>query len=146
MLKQVCKLHSRSSWDSKDSCIDVSHSTECATDIEKELKYTHAKLEKQENQLNQLQIKYKEIEQLIVEKDEQISHREKDYYKACTLLHEVLHSNKQLKEENFKLHGASEKFSKTQSQTGSAVLDGTSVSQNDCNHQVMIFISVNLML
>lgn len=89
----------------------------------KQLKEAQSKQEILEDQLKALSKKCKESDHLIAEKDQRISQKERDYYKACKLLHEVLRSNKQIKKEIAELRGGdtdnSDTASETQSRTGS---------------------------
>lgn len=121
--------------------------------MEKQLKGAQAKIQEQENQINELWMKYKEMERLIVKKGEYVSQREKDYYKACKLLHGVLRTNKQLKKENSKLHGVikwTEAFLETRSRTESlhmsSASDITSVSKTDYNHEVMPNLNLRIVI
>lgn len=141
-------MHSQSCCDFMHGSICCGHGTEHVRELEKQLKNNQEMLQKQEEQLIELQTKYIKIEQLIAIKDERISQREKDYYKSCELLHKVLPTNKELKEENVKLRGDfvnHETFLENRSQTSSLQLstsDITSVSQADDNHQVMMLINI----
>lgn len=99
------------------------HSNERDRDLLKQLKEAHSKQEILEDQLKALSKKCKESEHLIAEKDQRISQKERDYFKACKLLHDVLRTNKQMKKEMIELRGDntdnSDTASETQSRSGS---------------------------
>lgn len=89
------------------------------------MKEAHNRQEILEDQLKVLSKKYRESEHVVTEKDKRVQQKEKDYFKACSLVHELLRTNKQMKKEITELRGDtdySDTTSETHSQSGSLQL------------------------
>ena len=121
------------------------HSNERDRDILRQLKEAHNRQAILEDQLKVLSKKYKESEHLIAEKDKRISNKEKEYYKACSLVRELLRTHKQMKKEIIELRGdtdcSGDTGSETQSQSGSlqlpAVFDANMMVDVDRSQEVI---------